>query len=126
MPYSSVKKFSHFIVGGLYSLSSLTATHASFNFDSTNCVSPSAFNTCWSKATTALTNCYAEYCSGDTGETCTDFTGCQSTSSTCTNACFCVMYTSLINCALDYCWNEVGTGIFSYSLPIISRIRVSS
>lgn len=96
-------------LAGFYSLSSLSTIYASFNFDSSGCVNPSGFNSCWSTATSAISVCWTKYCEGDTGETCTDFFGCQSSSSTCTNACFCVMYTSLISCALDYCWNEVGS-----------------
>jgi hypothetical protein len=82
---------------------------ATFTYNSTGCASSSDFDTCWTTANNDLTTCWANHCEGSTGQTCTDFTGCISTSSMCTNACFCVLYANLINCALTNCWNQVST-----------------
>jgi len=91
----------------LHILLSLPFAQCSFSFPSTGCVNPSGFDSCWATTSTAITNCWADNCEGAPGETCSDFFGCESTSSRCTNACICVMYAEYINCALSNCWNQV-------------------
>ena len=93
--------------GTLCGLAFIPEIQATFNFDSTGCVNPSAFNTCWSQATTDATTCWTNNCENAPRETCSDFFGCQSTSDRCTNACVCIEYAHFINCALENRWNQV-------------------
>jgi hypothetical protein len=103
------KLYSHFslFLSPLHLLLSFSSAQSSFNFSSAGCVNPSGFDSCWTTTTTAITNCWTDYCEGASGGTCSDFFGCESTSSRCTNACICVMYAEYINCALNTCWNQV-------------------
>ncbi|KAN0117882.1 hypothetical protein V8E51_003859 [Hyaloscypha variabilis] len=73
-------------------------------FNSSVCVDPPGFDSCWNTATANAISLFKDHC---TNGTCADVDDCFSPDETCAKAATCVAYTEWISCALDRCWNRV-------------------
>ena len=92
-------------------------------FNSSVCVDPPGFDSCWNAATADAVSLFENHC---TNGTCTDVDDCFSPDETCAKVATCVAYTEWISCALNHCWNRVSVPILYTDKPDRSRCTIAS
>lgn len=84
---------------------------SAFAFNSSVCVDPTGYDSCWNKANSDAMSIFKKYC---TNGICTDVDDCFTPDETCAKITTCIAYTEWINCALNHCWNRVSILSFSH------------